>query len=184
MLFEVDEVRLGEVGSTVVIHTPGGPAGNGNCSIGPVTGLLLVAVRRDEAGWLRGGMCTILPIDHSPDERDLNAMFGPPFAPQADVEPEILTAGAARPPDPEDIGARAVFEELGGELDFSTTSTSESIDPAEERSAGVTGPGEVRDDSKSVGPLGLVVLLLIAVAGSTVLVKRAHGASQAWRQGP
>lgn len=173
LLFEVEEVRLGKVGPTVVVHTPGGPANNGNCSIGAVVGLQLVTVHRDEFGQFRGGMCSILPVAQSPDDKELVAVFGPPMAPGADIEPEILTAGVAVPPDIEDIGARQVFDELGGELYFSSTSASRPTNPADERSAGATGAVEVSEEgSSSTSPLWLAVPLLIALTGSIVLVKR------------
>ncbi len=173
LLFEVEEVRLGEVGPTVVVHTPGGPANSGNCSIGAVAGLQLVAVHRDELGQFRGGMCSILPIAQSPDDGDLDAVFGAPTAPGADVEPATLTPGVALPPDVEDIGARQVFDELGGELDVSPTPTSGASGSADERSVGAGGAAEVGGDgNSSTNPLWFAVPLLIALAGTTILVKR------------
>lgn len=173
LLVEVDEVRRGEIGRTVVVHTPGGPANNGNCSIGVVAGLQLFTVNRDELGHVRGGMCSVVPIATSPDEGELDAVFGPPMPPRPDIEPEPLTAGVAMPPDPEDIGAREVFVAMGGELDFSTTPTSRPTGLAEGGAAGVKRADEVDASNNSlVNPFWLAAALVIVFASSIVLARR------------
>ena len=141
LLFEVKEVYLGEVGATVVVHT--GPA-NDSCAIGPVTGPQLAAVDRDKEGYLHGSQCSIFPVGGWPDA-DLDATFGPPRSPNPDIEPEVLIAGVAQPPDPEDV---AGWPDLA------------------------VGNGASDEDRSSASSLWFVVPIVIGVAGSTALVWR------------
>lgn len=114
LLIEVDAVRVGDLGATVVVHAPGGIANSGNCSIGVPAGPQLVVTSRDAFGFVRGGLCSVFPIGRTPTEADLTAAFGPerPFNPLIDAE--LLIAGVARAPDSEDLGARAVYEQYNG----------------------------------------------------------------------
>lgn len=98
--FEVETVRIGELGSSVVVHTPGGPAGNGNCSVGVVSGKQLVMASRDDAGQLTAGMCSIFPIADAPDAAALTELLGPERSPDPAIASEQLNVEVAPPAEP------------------------------------------------------------------------------------
>lgn len=88
-LFEVETVRVGVVGASVVLHAPDGD-GAGNCSIPEPVGQQFVAARRDESGFLRGGLCSIFPVSRAPQSTDLTLAFGPEQPPDPSVVAEVL----------------------------------------------------------------------------------------------
>lgn len=165
--FEVDTVRVGEVGSHVVVHTPGGGAGGGNCAIGVVSGSQLVVGTRDDQGYLRGGLCSIVPLRIAPTALSMDEGFGPEREPDPAIPAEPLDAGVARPPDPEDAGSVAVYEALDGELDFSTTTTIVTSPDADTDAALAENGEEEGSDSRpwflyvSLG-LGCVALVVVS----------------------
>lgn len=170
LLFEVDEVRLGEIGDTVVIHTPGGDGGGGNCSIGRVEGRHLVASWRNEAGFPIGGLCSVFPMSVAPGPAELTELYGPARPPDPDVAPETLNAGVAPRPDPDDIPGREVYEELEGELDFSETAADEP-DMAQES-----------DDSENEERLRwLAAVAVVGVAALAVFLRNRLGSKGAMR---
>lgn len=114
LLFEVTEVRAGEIGSTVVIHTPGGTQLSGDCSVGVVTGEQFVIAQRGSDGHLAAGMCTFFPGVLGQVATEFEAAFGPARAPDPNIPAASLGDGATRPPDTESPGALERYNEHGG----------------------------------------------------------------------
>ena len=163
LLFAVQDVYHGEVPEAVVVHTPpGGPDGrpaSGNCSVGAVEGRWLVAAFADPHGQLVAGACSMHPSPDIGVVETLAALLGEPVPAIANAPPQVLMAGIPRPPDPEDLPSRRVFEELDGQLDFGADRTVQAGD------AGEAATGSDRDGSivAMLAVVLAVVLMLIAV---------------------
>ena len=156
LLFDIEAVYVGEAAQTLVVHAPGGPPYNGNCSMGVLEGRQFVVAWKNADGFFVSSMCGVFPIENMPSADEIATALGAARAPSADLQPEVLTRGVPTQLSPEDEADLAQSQ-------FSNGSSPSFVATGDAR----TGPGY---------PLAVaaVVVVLTGTACLLLALRRRH----------
>lgn len=175
LLFEVAEVRAGEVGPRAVVHTPGGEPLSGDCSVGVLRGEQFVIAQQGEDGHLVAGMCSIFPGLLGQTATELEEVFEPGRPPNPDIAAASLSDGATRPPDSEQPGALERYEEFGGTTATPLTPAATTLPESAESAQVVATPEAPTSQSQTQIWLISGAVLAAGIALAVIRGRRQHG---------